>query len=352
MQPLLRTGYEYLMPYKVGNLYASVAEQDGIVTQKTNKLLTIKYADGTIKGIPLGERYGRMEGSVYPHSIISDLIVGNKFKQNDYLSYNTAFFEHDWLDPSKLIFKFGDCVKVALTMTNEVFEDSSSISEELSKRSATELIKEKTFVIEFDKNIINLIPEGSKVEPNDILFTLSEESVDYTNLSDNTVNMLQNLAAMSPKAKVNGIIDRYEIRYNGEVQDMSPTLRKLTNRLNTELYESTKGTEEEVLTGKVNSEYRVEGKNLNIDTLELRVYIRIKVNNSIGDKNVYCNQMKSVTSSVMTEKVMTESGEEVDAMFSFNGILNRQVLSPILIGVTNRLLKHVSGQIADVYFNE
>ena len=210
MQPLLRTGYEYLMPYKVGSLYATVAEQDGVVTQKTNKLLTVKYDDGTTKGIPLGDRYGRMEGSVYPHTIVSDLVIGSKFKQNDYLSYNTAFFEHDWLDPSKLIFKFGDCVKVALTMTNEVFEDSSSISEELSKRSATELIKEKTFIIEFDKNIINLSPEGSKVEPNDVLFTLSEESVDYTNLSDNTINMLQNLAAMSPKAKVNGTIDRFQ----------------------------------------------------------------------------------------------------------------------------------------------
>lgn len=351
-QPLLRTGYEYLMPYKVGNLYCSIAKEDGTVIDKTDKIVTVKYKDNTTESIQLGNRYGRMEGSVYPHTIITDLNKGDKFKKNDYLAYNSNFFEKDWLDPSKLIMKFSKNISVALSMTNEVFEDSSAISSELSSEMSTFIIKEKSFIIEFNKNITNILSEGTVVHPNDILFTILDENTDYNNLSESTIEMLQSLASLSPKAKVNGIIDKYEIRYNGEIQDMSPSLRKLANRLDKELYEETKGTSSEVSSGKVTSEYRVEGKNLNLDTLELKIFIKINLSMAIGDKGVFANQMKSVISDVFTQTITTESGKKVDAVFSYKGILNRIVNSPVLIGTTNRLLKHVSKQVTDIYFKD
>ena len=351
-QPLLRTGYEYLMPYKVGNLYCVIAKDNGSVIDKTDKLLTVKYKDGSVESYKLGNQYGRMEGSVYPHNIISDYNKGSTFKKNDYLAYNTGFFERDWLDSSKLIMKFSRNITVALAMTNEVFEDSSAISTELSKQMSTTIIKEKSFIIEFTKNIANLIPEGTEVHPNDILFTILDENTDYNNLSESTIEMLQSLASMSPKAKVNGTIDKYEMRYNGDLSDMSPSLRKLANRLDKELYDENKGTETDVSTGQVSSEYRVEGKNLNIDTLELKVYIRVNLTQAIGDKGVFSNQMKSVISNVFTETVTSDSGDKIDAVFSLKSCLNRIVTSPFLIGTTNRLLRHVSKQVADVYFGK
>jgi hypothetical protein len=164
--------------------------------------------------------------------------------------------------------------------------------------------------------------------------------------------MLQSLASLSPKAKVKGKIDKYEIRYNGELSDMSPTLRKLASRLDRELYDETKGTAIENSTGRVTSEYRVGGKNLNMDTLELKVYIRVRLTQAIGDKGVFANQMKSIISDVFTNNIITASGERIDAIFSYRGMLNRIVNSPILIGTTNRILKHVSKQVADVYFGK
>lgn len=349
-QPIMRTSYEYVMPYKVGNLYCVMAKDDGVVIERTDKVVICKYKDGTTEGYQIGKRFGRMEGSVYPHEVISNLKTNDKFKKGDNISYNSGFFEPDWLDPNKLIMKFGKDVTVALAMTNEVFEDSSAISPEFSKVMTTTIVKEKSFIIESNKNITNLIPEGSEVNPNSVLFTVMDENTDYNNLSESTIDMLQNLAALSPKAKVNGVIEKYEIRYNGDVSDMSPTFKKLVNRLDKQLYEETKGTEIEATTGQVTSEYRVEGKNLNIDNLELKVYISVKLSQSIGDKSVFCNQMKSVNSEVFTETIYTESGTKVDALFSYRGILARIVNSPILIGTTTRLVKHVSKQAADIYF--
>ena len=351
MQPIIRTGFEYIMPYKVGSLYCTIAKDNGDVVGKTDKLLTVKYENGEVEGIPLGNRYGRMEGTVYPHSLVTELNVGDKFKKNDYLAYNENFFERDWLDPSRLIMKFGRNITVALTMNEEVFEDSSAISSELSKQMTTTVVKERIFIFEFNKNIVNILPEGTAVEPNTVLFTVVDENTDYSNLSESTIEMLQNLASLSPKAKVYGVIDRYEVKYNGDVSDMSPSIRRLVNRLDKLAHEETKGTEYEITSNRVTSEYRSEGKNLNVNTLELKVFIRIDVAAAVGDKGVFANQMKSIVSDVYTSTVTTESGTRVDAMFSYKGILNRIVNSPILIGTTSRLIKHVSKKAAEVYFN-
>lgn len=349
-QPILRTGYEYMMPYKVGKLYCSLAADDGVVVEKSEKLLTVKYKSGKTESLPLGNKYGRMEGSVYPHSLVSDLTVGVKFKKDQYLVYNENFFEKDWLNPDQLVMKFGRNVSVALTMNEEVFEDSSAISADLSKDMSTTIVKEKTFVLEFNKNIVNVVPEGTAVDPNTILFTVLDENTDYSNLSESTIEMLQSLAALSPKAKLNGTVDRYEVKYNGETADMSPTIKKLVLRLDRQAYDESKNTEYEVSNNKVSSEYRSEGKNLNIDTLELKVFIKVNINQAVGDKGVFANQMKSVISDVFNSTIVTESGQKVDAMFSYRGILNRIVNSPILMGTTIRLTKHVSKQAADIYF--
>jgi hypothetical protein len=61
--------------------------------------------------------------------------------------------------------------------------------------------------------------------------------------------------------------------------------------------------------------------------------------------------MKSVISDVFSDKIKTESGDTVDAFFSYKSILNRIVISPIIIGTANRLLRHVSKQIANEYFD-
>lgn len=349
-QPILRTGYEYLMPFKVGKLYAVMAKDDGQVIDKTGKLITVKYKDNSQESVRIGTIYGRMEGTVYPHDLITDLEKGSRFKRNDPIAYNKNFFERDWLDPSKLVMKMAKNVTVALTMNDEVFEDSSAISSELSKEMMTTVIKEKIFIIDFNKNIVDLLPEGTKVEPTTTLFTTVDGDTDFNNLSESTINMLQGLASLSPKAKYDGVIDRYEVKYNGELSDMSPTFRKLVSRLDRELYDSTKGTEYEASNNRVSSEYRSEGKNLNIDTLELKVFIRVELGMSTGDKGSFGHQMKSVISSVYHEKITTESGAPVHAQFALRGMLNRIVLSPFIMGTTNRLVKHVSKQVADVYF--
>lgn len=349
-QPMLRTGYEYLMPYKVGSLYCITSKEAGSVVSVDAQQLKVKYSSGKEQTIRLGSTYGRMEGSVYKHDIVSDLKAGQKFAAGEYLSYNTGFFERDWLDSSKLLMKFSKTVTVALSMGDEVYEDSSAVSKKLGEDMSVEVVKERSFIIEFDKNIVEMKTEGEGVDVNDSLFTLTDNLSDYSNLSASSIELLKGIANLSPKARVKGSIFRYEVKYNGETNDMSSSLKKLAQRLDRQTQLESESTPTLLKNNRVTSEYRCEGKNLMPRTMELKVFILHTASQAHGDKGVFASQMKSVVSDVLRSAITTASGVEVQALFSYKSILNRTALSPILIGTTNRLLRHVSPKIAEVYF--
>lgn len=347
---MLRTGYEYVMAYRAGNLYCVIAEEDGVVTDLSEKKITVTYKSGKTISHKLGDTYGRMEGSVYKHALVTDLNKGSKFKLGDHISYNTGFFERDWLNSKNLIMKFNRVVTVAYTMTDEVYEDSSAISPKLGEMMTSTVVKERTFIVEFDKNILNLKQMGETVTPNDTLFTLADGSTDYGNLSESSVDLLKNISNLSPKSKVNGTVFKIEVKYNGDYSDMSPTIKKLVQKLDKEIVEETSGTDSPIDSCKVSSEYRSEGRNLMPKTLELKIFLEFKSKLQTADKGVFCAQMKSVASDVLTSDIYTESGVPIDAIFSYTSVLNRIALSPVLSGTTNRLLRHVSPLIANAYF--
>lgn len=59
--------------------------------------------------------------------------------------------------------------------------------------------------------------------------------------------------------------------------------------------------------------------------------------------------MKTIFGRVMRGVNRTESGEDIDALFGYQSINNRIVLSPELIGTTNVLLRLISKRVAAAY---
>ena len=101
--------------------------------------------------------------------------------------------------------------------------------------------------------------------------------------------------------------------------------------------------------GRVDNTMRVEGKPLELDNLVINIYITGPVSAGVGDKGVFANQMKTVFGRVMTGINETESGEPIDAIFGYQSISDRIVLSPEIIGTTNTLLKVLSKKVAKIY---
>jgi hypothetical protein len=349
-QPYVQTGYELMLAYRTSNLFAYMAEEDGTVIGLDNNAILIEYKTIGKKGVYLGRQYGKAEGSVYPHDIISDLRLGQKIKKGDAVAYNSGFFERDFYDPKRIIYKGSMNVKTALYESSQTLEDSSSISSKISGKMTASTTKIKSYTVEFKQNVRKMVKVGQFVKPDDILFYIEDETTGSSDVfSDETIDVLKRISSLAPKAKMEGTVDRIEVYYHGDKDDMSPTLKQLSNYSDKILKDKCISKGDPVITGQVDQGYSVSGKHLLVDTLEIKIYITRQTKAAIGDKGVFANQMKTVFGEVIDYPMHTQNGEEIDAVFGFRSISARVVLSPLIIGTTTTLLKQIAKKAIDIY---
>jgi hypothetical protein len=346
----VQTGYELMLAYRTSNLFAYMAEEDGTVIGLDHNAILIEYETLGKKGVYLGRQYGKAEGSVYPHDIVTDLKLGQKIKKGDTVAYNSGFFEKDFYDPKRIIYKGSMNVKTVLYESSQTLEDSSSISSRVSAKMTAPTTKIKSYIVNFKQNIRKMVKVGQFVRPDDILFYIEDESTGNSDVfSDETIDVLRRISSLAPRAKMEGIVDRIEVYYHGDKDDMSPTLKQLANYSDKILRDKCISKGDPVMTGQVDQDYSVSGKHLLVDTLEIRIYITRQTKAAIGDKGVFANQMKTVFGEVIDYPMHTQNGEEIDAVFGFRSISARVVLSPLIIGTTTTLLKQVAKKAIDIY---
>jgi hypothetical protein len=116
-----------------------------------------------------------------------------------------------------------------------------------------------------------------------------------------------------------------------------------------ELSKTAKDSNSKAFTGQVDGEYSVGGNSLQLDTLELVFYIKVKDVASTGDKVVFSNQLKAVIGEVYNYSVRTESGNSIEAIFGEKSINARIVTSPLIIGTTTTLLKLLAKRAVELY---
>lgn len=301
----------------------------------------------------LGRRFGSGAGSVYPHDIVTNLKKGDLVDKGDTIAYNTNYFTPDSFNPKNSVWKAGVMAKVALLESTDTFEDSSSVSLNLASKLATNATKVRTIFVDFENEVKNLVKEGDKLDPESILCTI-EDAVTSDNglFSEDNLQTLKLLSGNAPKAKYGGVVDKIEVIYYGDVEDMSPTLRELVAKTDKRLAQQRRALGLKVVTGGVEDTLRIDNKTLEMDTAVIKVYLTKEDNIKAGDKLVFSNQMKSIIGRVMEGVNETESGEPIDAHFGYNSVVNRVVLGPEVIGTTNTFLKVLSKHVAKVYFED
>ncbi|MNX92036.1 hypothetical protein D3C86_1241550 [compost metagenome] len=346
----VQTGYGDVIPHRVNDLFAYTAKGDGVVVAVSDSAITVEYKDGTQRSVELGRRFGTVAGKTFPHEVITGMKVGQKFKEGDVISYNSHYFKPSSLNPTQVSMKTGITVRTAIMECSDTLEDSSVISERVAKLMATQITEPRDLVLTFDQKIHGLVSKGQTVESEDILCTIEDAVTANTDLFDeDSIDTLRLLGSPTPKAKYNGIVERIEVFYNGDKEDMSPSLRAIADLGDKERAKVQKALGRKVLTGSVDGALRVAGNPLNMDSMLIRVYITTKVGAGVGDKGVFANQMKTIIGRVMSGRNQTESGLDLDALFSYTSFSNRIVLSPELIGTTTTLLKVLSKKVVEAY---
>lgn len=345
-----RTGAERVIAHRVSKLFAYAAEEDGVIAEISPKHLIAEYK-GRRVGVELGIRYGSASGTVYVHPIITDMAVGQTFKKGDVLCWNRNYFERDFMEPTQVSWKAGAMVRVALMEEEFTFEDSSVISQRTAMRLGTRTAKPIAITVDFNQEVRNLLPIGTKVDSETILCTLEDPvTANLGQLDAESFDSLRILANKNPKAKAVGEIARIEVTYRGNIDDMSESLGLITNRsdrerakLNRQLGSNASNT------GECLTPVRVQGTPLEMNQAIIEIYVITPMPTRSGDKGVFANQMKSTFGSIMPDGITTKSGKRLDAKFSNKSIANRMVTSPYVMGTTNVLLDTITRRSIEMW---
>lgn len=351
-QPLT-TGYEKVIAHRTDDLYAHAATFDGKITDLSDSHVELTSNDGEqVVTIELGIRHGTVSGTSVPHEIICDMPLGAKFIAGTVITYNTYFFVRDFFDPTQVQWTAGLMATTVLVEAAETLEDSSSLSDELSKELTTSTTTIRPISLNFDQSIMNLVKVGDKVDADSILCTIEDGVLDVDSKIDiNTLQALDELSAITPRAGNAGIVERIDVIYYGDKENMTESLKRETNISDKKLAERAKKLGgDEPKNGQVSTVMRVNGLPIHPDMAVVKIYIGKEHTSGAGDKAVFGNASKSVFGSVMTGRNETASGIKIDAKFAQHGIDARKVNSPALMGTSNKLLEVFTDRMVDLYF--
>lgn len=346
----LRTGYEKMLAHRSESLYAHVARANGFIEYKDEEALVIRYDDDSADHVQLGTQYGEMQGTTIPQRVICDLATQSRVQEGDVVAFNTGFFERDPLDPRQVLYKEAILAKTAILENAHTWEDASAISEKLSSKLVTQLTEKRVVVVDFDQDVELGVNLGDMLELESILCTISDPISD--DAKDDTLDIPDYMKTKAPKAKVQGVLDRLEVYYRGDKDQMSESVRALADDSDENFQRRSEKLGRKPITGEIQAQARVAQTDLNQNQAMLVFYINEELGAGVGDKGVFGNQMKSVFSNVLSGTNETESGVEIDALFSYLSIANRIVLSPEIMGTTNTLLKKMSHIVAQTYYQQ
>jgi len=349
--PVVRSGYETVIAKRTGSMFSSRADKPGRVIEVTEDRIVVQYEDKSTKSVHLGRYYGKAEGSVYPHDIVTNLKVGEKVDKDDVIAYNKGFFKPDRFNKKDIVLATSFTARVVFIDSKDTHEDSCVISRKLADETITESVKVKSVTVDFTQGLQDIVRIGQAVTAKDHVFIIEDETTANTGtFNEAALATLRRSARQAPRAGVKGRVDRIEVFYNGEKSEMSPTLRALADRSDRATSERCRNEGRPVVNGRVTEEYRVDGVPLGPDKAEIRVYI-IKEDRALaGHKLVFGSQLKSVISEEMVDKMTTEDDLEIDAKFSFRSVMARIVLGVIKQGMLTTNVKLIGKQMAEIYF--
>ena len=338
-----RTGTESVVAdYCNSSKFAITAKKPGKVTKRTDEYITVEYDDGTTETHKYGLQFGTSAGTIIPMPTVCEVKEGEKFKIGKPLIYNTDFFEKDPFDvDGGLCLKFGIPVIVRFVDNRSTIEDSTAISKQLAEKMSIDVTHKRVVVVKFTDEIYDLVKVGAWVHQEDSLCKLLDSSAAalVSNI-DEVEDTLDALDRKTPRAKYAGRIDKIDIYYHGEKEEMSSSLRKYVTQSDANLAKST--PDGKAINGDVKDNYRVDGKQLLPNTAAIIVHITDNEPMGSSDKLVFGTQLKSTVTRVMTEVVTTEDGHYVDATFGTKSLENRLVYGVYLQLTLNMVLWYLT----------
>ena len=358
----VRTGYERVIAHRTSDNFVCATKFDGVVEEiDTNlKMVRIKYTNGETDVFSYKDLYTGSSGLVIEQQLELAVKEGQKVKKGDIVVYNKLFFKKDPYS-TQVDWKHGVMANVVIAERNTTLEDSNGISTRLGEKFGIAPIEIVAAVMNNDSIVHQIVQIGTVVRKGDVLVTFEDgdlgDSLTINAKDEETLAMIQSMNRNNTTASVSGTIVDIDAYYGCPIQEMHPTLAKIVKSIANFKNARNKycaGTDAEYnnpKTGPMPKGERYKGIDINQNTVILRFFIRHVVGAGVGDKLVYDSSLKSVISSTFPEPMLTQSGVEVDAVFSGTGIMHRVITSPLIVGSLQRVLEKTEKNMIEMWRN-
>lgn len=373
--PVVGTGFEKTVIDRVGDTFGYKSKKNGVVTgiDEVNKFVVLKYDDGTSDRIDYGDRFVRNSDFFLPNNLELNVKVGDKVKKGDIVTYNKDFFKKHM---GQLAFTQGTISRVAILEGEMTEEDSSCISQSLSKRLAHSVIKRKQIVLGAMSNIVKSVEEGDFVRYGDPLLIYEDQKDSDADMSLLELlgtaddSMLNKLTRHKGEANYTGHITEIKVYWSCDPEKMSESARafvkkyiaKVKKQINFEEkssgVKSSKRSEIEVSepSGAGNS---INGAMMPKDGgILVEYYIKHEANKRGGDKITVNSSLKSVITQVVDDDIMAKrcganpKRDAIGVIFSLISVDNRMVTSIWHTGYLQKLLIEYPKRIAEDFLKE
>lgn len=283
-QAIVRTGYDSIIPHRTTDLYAFTAKKPGRVRKVLDTGIIVDYDDGETQGFTIGRRFGNAQGLTVAHTVVTPLKNNDTFAVGDPIVYNTGFFEPDFFDPKKIVWKNSINARTVLWESPQTHEDSSAISTYIADKLTTKTTKIKTIVVNFDQAISNLVKRGDLVDADSVLCIIEDAVSANSKLFDErSIETLRVIGAQTPRAHVKGVVERVEVYYHGDKDDMSESLKAISDASDKSFRLRANSAAKTSATGSVDGGFRIDNNQLALDSLAIKVYISSNVMAGVGD---------------------------------------------------------------------
>ena len=352
MDPVLvSNGAEKVLPYHLSDDFSIVAEHDGKIVsfdKKTNLLIveyTWKEGKETKKShkvINLAPQISKNGGGGFylANTLKPYFVEGQSFKANDVLAADSKYFGK-YSDGVK--FNLGTLCKVACMSDYNTFEDSTVISEKLSKKMTSEIIIPKDVRLGKNANLISIVKPGDKVSVNDPLIVFEQSNKDESvnkllaNIGEELKEEVSELNRNVIKSKYAGYVADVKVYCVSELEELSPSLRKLVSDYWKSIAEKKKILKQYDITkaddtGNIFMETdqpikpingKVKGFNIEDGVLVL-IFIAYENKFGVGDKLINYSALKGVCSEIWEEGKEPYSefrpNEEISSFYPSAGV--------------------------------
>lgn len=369
---LVSNGADQALPYLTSDTFAHKAKWNAVVEEITDDYMIIanKSNPKEKEFIDLREKVEKNSDGGFFITIKLDTFKnykkGDSIKAGDIVAYDKSSYS-DTVGIGNLAYNIGTLTKIAIMHTDKGFEDSAIISQDLSKKMASEIVLQVDVLMDAKDIDIQCVEVGKELHEGEVImsYRAALEDQDATDIINKMVQknagsdskeLMDEIGKIKVKSKVTGKLQDIKVYSTIPTSEMSKSLASFVNKYNGPVDKMKSKLSKLGIDG---SQYGTSGVLPPVGKLKhcegkvlVEFYIKYHDKMSVGDKLVYFSALKGVVKEIFPEGKEPYSEyrpeEKVHSFLPVGSINARMVSSVLTLGSINKILIELDRHVKDI----